>query len=54
MGVIVDDEDYMAIIMGSLPDLYRPIISALEAATAGYSSKVVTSQDLNHCSKRRV
>jgi hypothetical protein len=43
MGVIVDDEDYMAIVMGSLPDTYQPIISALEA-TAGYSSKVVTAQ----------
>jgi hypothetical protein len=45
MGAIVDDEDYAAIIMGSLPDTYRPIISALEAAT-GYSSKVVTAQEL--------
>jgi hypothetical protein len=45
MGVIVDDEDYTAIIMRSLPDIYRPIISALEAA-AGYSSKVVTAQEL--------
>jgi hypothetical protein len=45
MGAIVDDEDYTAIIMGSLPDSYRPIISALEAAT-GYSSKVVTAQEL--------
>jgi hypothetical protein len=45
MGMIVDDEDYAAIIMGSLPDSYRPIISALEA-TAGYSSKVVTAQEL--------
>jgi hypothetical protein len=45
MGAIVDEEDYMAIIMGSLPDSYRPIMSALEA-TAGYSSKVVTAQEL--------
>jgi hypothetical protein len=45
MGTIVDDEDYTAIVMGSLPDTYRPIISALEAA-AGYSSKVVTAQEL--------
>jgi hypothetical protein len=45
MSAIVDDEDYAAIIMGSLPDLYRPIISTLEAA-AGYSSKVVTAQEL--------
>jgi hypothetical protein len=45
MGAIVDDEDYAAIIMGSLPDSYRPIISALEAA-AGYLSKVVTAQEL--------
>jgi hypothetical protein len=45
MGAIVDDEDYAAIIMGSLPDSYRPIISAL-AAAAGYSSKVVTAQEL--------
>jgi hypothetical protein len=45
MGMIVDDEDYAAIVMGSLPDSYRSIISALEAAT-GYSSKVVTAQEL--------
>jgi hypothetical protein len=45
MCSIVDDEDYVAIVMGSLPDSYRPIISALEAA-AGYSSKVVTAQEL--------
>jgi hypothetical protein len=42
MGAIVNDEDYAAIVMGLLPDTYRPIISALEAA-AGYSSKVVTA-----------
>jgi hypothetical protein len=42
MGAIVNDEDYAAIVMGSLPDTYRPIISALEAAT-GYLSKVVTA-----------
>jgi hypothetical protein len=41
MGAIVDDEDYAAIVMGSLPDTYQP----LEAAT-GYSSKVVTAQEL--------
>jgi hypothetical protein len=45
MGAIVDDEDYAAVVMGSLLDTYRPIISALEA-TAGYSSKVVTAQEL--------
>jgi hypothetical protein len=45
MGAIVNDEDYVAIVMGSLPDSYQPIISALEAA-AGYSSKVVTAQEL--------
>jgi hypothetical protein len=45
MGMMVDDEDYAAIVMGSLPDTYQPIISTLEAA-AGYSSKVVTAQEL--------
>jgi hypothetical protein len=40
-----DDADYAAIVMGLLPDSYRSIISALEAAT-GYSSKVVTAQEL--------
>jgi hypothetical protein len=45
MGAIVNNEDYAAIIMGSLPDTYRPIISTLEAA-AGYSTKVVTAQEL--------
>jgi hypothetical protein len=45
MGTIVNDKDYAAIVMGSLPDIYRPIISTLEAA-AGYSSKVVTAQEL--------
>jgi hypothetical protein len=52
MGAIVDDEDYAAIIMGSLPDSYRPIISTLEAA-AGYSSGS-NCPGTNHCSKRRV
>jgi hypothetical protein len=45
MGTIVDDEDYTAIVIRSLPDSYRPMISALEAA-AGYLSKVVTAQEL--------
>jgi DNA-binding NarL/FixJ family response regulator len=45
IGAIVDNEDYTAIIMRSLPDTYQPIISALEAA-AGYLSKVVTAQEL--------
>jgi hypothetical protein len=45
MGVIVDDADYAAIVMGLLPDSYHLIISALEAA-AGYSSKIVTAQEL--------
>jgi hypothetical protein len=45
MGAIVDNEDYAAIVMGSLPDSYRPIISTLEA-TAGYLSKAVTAQEL--------
>jgi hypothetical protein len=45
MGVIVNDADYAAIVMGSLPDSYCPIISALEAAI-GYSSKVFTAQEL--------
>jgi hypothetical protein len=45
MGTIVDDADSAAIVMGPLPDSYCPIISALEAA-AGYSSKVVTAQEL--------
>jgi hypothetical protein len=44
MGAIVDDEDYTAIIMGSLPDIYQ-ISSTLEGAV-GYSSKVVTAQEL--------
>jgi hypothetical protein len=48
MGVIVNNEDYMAIIMGSLPDSYRPIISALEAAEGS------NCPGANHCSKRRV
>jgi hypothetical protein len=30
MGAIVNNEDYVAIVMGSLPDIYQPIISALE------------------------
>jgi hypothetical protein len=45
MGMIVDDEDYTAIVMGLLPDAYQSIISALEATT-GYSSKVVTAQEI--------
>jgi hypothetical protein len=36
MGAIVDDEDYAAIVMGSLPDSYRPIISTLEAAVMSH------------------
>jgi hypothetical protein len=45
MGEVVQDIDYGAIIMGSLPDSYRSIISSLEA-TAGYAQKVVTPQEL--------
>jgi hypothetical protein len=45
MGMIVNDADYAAIVMGLLLDSYHPIISALEAA-AGYLSKVVTAQEL--------
>jgi hypothetical protein len=45
MGAIVEDEDYAAIVMWSLPDTYQPIIFTLEAA-AGYLSKVVTAQEL--------
>jgi hypothetical protein len=45
MGEVVQEVDYGAIIMGSLPDSYRSIISSLEAAT-GYASKVVTPQEL--------
>jgi hypothetical protein len=45
MGAVVSGGDYAAIVMGSLPDSYQPIISASEAAT-GYSSKVVTAQEL--------
>ena len=45
MGDKIADTDYATIIMGSLPDSYRSIISSLEAAT-GYASKVVTLQEL--------
>jgi hypothetical protein len=45
MGEVMQDIDYGAIIMGSLPDSYRSIISSLEAA-AGYAQKVVTPQEL--------
>jgi hypothetical protein len=45
MGEVMQDIDYGAIIMGSLPDSYRLIISSLEA-TAGYAQKVVTPQEL--------
>jgi hypothetical protein len=45
MGKVVQEVDYGAIIMGSLPDSYRSIISSLEATT-GYASKVVTPQEL--------
>jgi hypothetical protein len=45
MGTRIDDEDYVAIVMGSLPDSYRPIISTFKVA-AGYLSKVVTAQEL--------
>jgi hypothetical protein len=45
MGEVVQEVDYGTIIMGSLPDSYRSIISSLEAA-AGYASKVVMPQEL--------
>jgi hypothetical protein len=51
IGVIVNDADYAAIVMGSLPDSYQPIISTLEAAT-GYSSSHCPGT--NHCSNHRV
>jgi hypothetical protein len=45
IGAIVDDAEYTAIVMGSLPDSSHSIISALEVV-AGYLSKVVTAQEL--------
>jgi len=45
MGDKIADTDYATIIMGSLPDSYRSIISSREVA-ACYASKVVTSQEI--------
>jgi len=32
MGVSIDDKDFSAIIMGSLPETYRPLLSSINAA----------------------
>jgi hypothetical protein len=45
MGKVIQEVNYGAIIMGSLPDSYRSIISSLGAA-AGYASRVVMPQEL--------
>ena len=45
MGVKVADEDYTAIIMGSLPESYRPTLSAI-SANARMNAKSITPNDL--------
>lgn len=32
MGSIIDDRDFHAILLGSLPESYRPILSSISAA----------------------
>ena len=45
MGVSIDDKDFSAIIMGSLPETYRPLLSSVNAA-ARISQKPLTSYEL--------
>jgi hypothetical protein len=45
MGASLDDRDFAAIIMGSLPESYRPILSSMNAA-AHVLSKVLSPYDI--------
>jgi len=45
MGASIDDKDFSAIIMGSLPESYRPLLSSINAA-ARVSQKPLTSHEL--------
>src|SRR5258705_1212259 len=45
MGAIIDERDYYAIVLGSLPESYRPLLSAINA-TARISQKTLTTYEL--------
>jgi hypothetical protein len=45
MGTLIEDKDFSAIIMGSLPESYRPLLSSINAA-ARISKKPLTSYEL--------
>jgi hypothetical protein len=51
MGTIVDDEDYVAIVMGLLPDTYQPIIFHLRSRHRIFVQGS-NCPGTNHCSKR--
>ena len=56
MGAVISDTDFYAIILGSLPESYRPLLSSINAA-ARISQKVLTlyelvnviSEEYEHC-----
>jgi hypothetical protein len=45
MGASIEDKDFYAIIMGSLPESYRPLLSSINA-TARISQKALTPYEL--------
>jgi hypothetical protein len=45
MGATIDDKDFYAIILGSLPESYRPLLSSINA-TARINKKILTPDEL--------
>ncbi|OAX40832.1 hypothetical protein K503DRAFT_686692, partial [Rhizopogon vinicolor AM-OR11-026] len=45
MGATIDDKDFTAIVMGSLPESYRPLLTSISAA-ARVSQKILTAHEL--------
>src|SRR5882757_2349448 len=45
MGALIDEKDFYAIILGSLPETYRPLLSSINA-TARINQKIITPYEL--------
>src|SRR5882762_9820424 len=45
MGAAIDERDFYAIVLGSLPESYRPLLSAI-SATAHITQKTLTTYEL--------
>src|SRR5258706_6172092 len=45
MGALIEERDYYAIVLGSLPESYRPLLSAINA-TARITQKMLSAYEL--------